>query len=80
MSEQANNYKIFLKEIERTMHEQDVKDNHALSEAVERKAFDLNIHPRLAVALVNFFWSGFQYGLGKAYNIMKKQKEENSNE
>jgi len=75
MSDQSNAYQIFLREIELQMHQNDVKDNHRLSELVERKGFELNIHPRLAAALVNFFWSGVNYGLGKSYAILKRSKE-----
>ncbi len=75
MSDQADAYKNFLREIELQMHQNDVKDNHKLSELVERKGFDLNIHPKLAAALVNFFWSGVCYGLGKSYSILKRSED-----
>lgn len=76
MSEQTNTYKLFLKEMELQMHQNDVKDNHTLSELVKKKGFELNIHPKLATALVNFFWSGYNFGLGKSYSIMVRGKYE----
>lgn len=70
-----NLYQVFLREIELKMHEKDFKDNHELSEAMEAKAFELNLHPKLAIALVNYFWSGMIFGLNKAFVMIKAGKE-----
>jgi len=75
MIQKTSVYKLFCKEIERMMHLHlhDVKSNIKLAELVEHKAFELYIHPKLATALVNFYWAGFSFGLEKAYTLYKKE-------
>jgi len=68
-------YKTFLKEITLKMHQDDLDDNHKLAKAMEKQAFELNIEPNVAVALVNYFWDGYIFGFEKACYLQGENYE-----
>jgi hypothetical protein len=69
-------YKTFLKEIASQMHQADINDNHELANLMEKKAFELNIDPIIAITLINYFWDGYVLGLSKfCYNKWRDVNE-----
>ena len=69
-------FKTFLREIASQMHQADIDDNHELAKVMEKRAFELKIDPNIAIALINYFWDGYVFGLSKCcYNNWRDLNE-----